>query len=63
MACRSGWTAGWAAILTLVTIADIGWAPFPAFFDHLPRLLSGEAFPMLRDLSRRRTASRFQGWC
>ena len=43
-----GWTAGWAVILTLVTIADIGWAPFPAFFDHLPRLLSGEAFPMLR---------------
>jgi hypothetical protein len=43
-----GWTAGWAAILTLVTVADIGWAPFPAFFDHLPRLLSGEAFPMLR---------------
>ena len=58
-----GWTAGWAVMLTLVTIADIGWAPFPSFFDHLPRLLSGEAFPMLRSRSRRRTASRFRGWC
>jgi alpha-1,2-mannosyltransferase len=42
------WTAAWGLALTLVTIADIGWAPFTAFLDHLPKLLSGEAFPMLR---------------
>jgi hypothetical protein len=43
-----GWTAGWAAALVLVTIADVGWTPFPFFLAHLPKLLSGEAFPMLR---------------
>ncbi len=42
------WTTAWALGLTLVTIADIGWAPFAAFLDHMPKLLSGEAFPMLR---------------
>jgi alpha-1,2-mannosyltransferase len=42
------WTAAWGLGLTLVTIADIGWAPFTAFLDHMPKLLSGEAFPMLR---------------
>jgi hypothetical protein len=42
------WTAGWSIVLTLVTLADVGWAPFAAFLDHLPRLLSGEAFPMLQ---------------
>lgn len=42
------WTAGWSAVLTLVTIADVGWAPFAAFLEHVPKLLSGEAFPMLR---------------
>jgi hypothetical protein len=42
------WTCAWALAFVLVTIADVGWAPFPFFLDHLPRLLSGEAFPMLR---------------
>jgi alpha-1,2-mannosyltransferase len=42
------WTTGWAVAVTLVTLADIGWAPFAAFLEHLPKLLSGEAFPMLR---------------
>jgi hypothetical protein len=42
------WTAGWAAALTAIAIADVGWTPFAHFLDHLPRLLSGEAFPMLR---------------
>jgi len=41
------WTAGWSLVLTLLAIADMGWAPFAAFLAHLPRLLSGEAFPML----------------
>ena len=43
-----GWTAAWSAALTLVTLVDVGWQPFVHFFDHLPKLLSGEAFPMLR---------------
>lgn len=43
-----GWTTAWALGLTLATVADIGWAPFTAFLEHLPKLLSGEAFPMLR---------------
>lgn len=42
------WTCGWAATLTAVAIADMGWAPFGHFLDHMPKLLSGEAFPMLR---------------
>jgi alpha-1,2-mannosyltransferase len=41
------WTTGWATALTAIAIADMGWAPFSAFRDHLPKLLSGEAFPML----------------
>jgi hypothetical protein len=44
----AGWTVGWGIGLTLVTIADVGWAPFAAFAEHMPKLLSGEAFPMLR---------------
>jgi hypothetical protein len=42
------WTAGWAGVLGLATIAAFGWAPFAIFLDHMPRLLSGDAFPMLR---------------
>ena len=42
-----GWTAAWTSLLVIVTIADVGWAPFPFFLDQLPGLLSGEAFPML----------------
>jgi hypothetical protein len=43
-----GWTAAWMVALTLLTLAVFGWTPFAHFLDHLPRLLSGEAFPMLR---------------
>lgn len=42
------WTCAWSVVFLLVTLADVGWAPFPYFLHHLPRLLSGEAFPMLR---------------
>jgi alpha-1,2-mannosyltransferase len=44
-----GWTAAVGAALVLVTLADVGWTPFAAFFDNLPKLLSGEAFPGLRN--------------
>lgn len=43
-----GWTAAVGLALTLGTLADIGWTPMAAFFGHLPRILSGEAFPGLR---------------
>jgi alpha-1,2-mannosyltransferase len=42
------WTAVWCVALVLLSLADIGWAPFDHFREHLPKLLSGEAFPMLR---------------
>jgi hypothetical protein len=44
----AAWTAGWSLVLSAIAIADFGWAPFAAFLDHVPKLLSGEAFPMLR---------------
>ena len=43
-----GWTVAWALGLTLIALVDMGWAPFAAFRDHVPKLLSGEAFPMLQ---------------
>jgi len=43
-----GWTAAAGAALALVTVADVGSTPFAAFAGHLPKLLSGEAFPGLR---------------
>ena len=42
------WTCAWSVVFLMATLADVGWAPFPYFLNHLPRLLSGEAFPMLR---------------
>ena len=37
-----GWTAAWSVALAALTLADVGAAPFAAFLEHLPRLLSGE---------------------
>jgi hypothetical protein len=42
------WTAAWSLAILGVTYADVGPAPFAAFFEHLPKLLSGEAFPAFR---------------
>jgi hypothetical protein len=42
-----GWTAAAGLAIVLVTLADVGWTPFAAFLDHLPKILSGEAFPGL----------------
>jgi hypothetical protein len=41
------WTAGIGLALALLGLADLGLAPHQAFLQHLPRLLSGEAFPNL----------------
>ena len=40
----AAWTIGACAALALIALADVGWTPFAAFLDHLPKLLSGEAF-------------------
>ncbi|MGH9867765.1 MAG: glycosyltransferase family 87 protein [Candidatus Polarisedimenticolia bacterium] len=44
-----GWTAAMGMVFAAVTVADIGWAPYGQFLDHLPGLLSGEAFPAFRN--------------
>jgi hypothetical protein len=43
------WTSGMIAVLVLISLLDTGWAPYNAFFDHLPRLLGGEAFTAFRN--------------
>ena len=44
-----GWTAAWGVTFCLLTLAAFGTAPYAGFLDHLPRLLSGEAFPAFRN--------------
>lgn len=43
----AAWALGACAALTAIALIDVGWTPFAAFLDHLPKLLSGEAFPGL----------------
>jgi hypothetical protein len=43
------WTSAFAAAFALLGLADMGLPPHVAFLDHLPRLLSGESFPNLRN--------------
>ena len=43
----AAWTAAAGVALTAITLADVGWTPFASFLDHLPKILSGEAFPGL----------------
>ena len=42
-------TAAFGVALVLLALADLGWRPYAGFIDHLPLLLSGEAFPALRN--------------
>jgi alpha-1,2-mannosyltransferase len=44
-----GWTAAWSLAIAAITLADVGMAPFAAFLEHFPKLLSGEAFPAFRN--------------
>jgi alpha-1,2-mannosyltransferase len=37
----------WGVGLLGLSLADVGWTPYVAFAHHLPRLLSGEAFPAM----------------
>jgi alpha-1,2-mannosyltransferase len=43
------WTAAFAVVFVAVTLADFGIGPYSAFVTHLPKLLSGEAFPAFRN--------------
>ena len=43
----AAWTVGLGVAIVGLSLADVGWAPYLAFLDHLPRLLSGEAFPAM----------------
>jgi len=42
------WTVGMCAALVAFSLVDTGIAPYSAFLHQLPRLLSGEAFPVFR---------------
>jgi hypothetical protein len=42
-----GWTTAAVALLTAISLIDVGWTPMAAFLHHLPKILSGEAFPGL----------------
>jgi alpha-1,2-mannosyltransferase len=43
------WTVGFAALFALVTLVDLGAAPYAGFLEHLPGLVGGEAFPQFRN--------------
>ncbi|MFL6576336.1 MAG: glycosyltransferase family 87 protein [Povalibacter sp.] len=43
-----GWTAAMGVAYVLVSLADVGVAPYIAFLKHLPGLMGGESFPALR---------------
>jgi alpha-1,2-mannosyltransferase len=43
------WTAVFAMAFVAVSIADFGAGPYVAFATHMPKLLSGEAFPAFRN--------------
>lgn len=45
----AAWTFAFGLLFTLLTLLDLGWAPFAAFLDHAPGLLSGESFPAFRN--------------
>ena len=43
-----GWTAAFGVAYAALALVLFGWAPYAAFLDHLPGLMSGEAFPAFR---------------
>jgi hypothetical protein len=44
-----GWTTAWSALLAVATLAVFGARPYVDFLEHMPKLLSGEAFPAFRN--------------
>ena len=45
------WTAGFSAAFVALSLVAFGEGMYRSFLDHLPRLLSGEAFPAFRNPS------------
>jgi alpha-1,2-mannosyltransferase len=43
------WTAGFALLAAVISVADTGLAPMRAFLANLPAILGGEAFPAFRN--------------
>jgi hypothetical protein len=43
------WAAGWMLVFILATSLDLGQTAYATFAHHMPRLLSGEAFPAFRN--------------
>jgi len=43
------WTAALSAVFAALVLLDVGAAPYAAFVEHLPKLMSGEAFPAFRN--------------
>lgn len=43
------WTSVFSIVFVAVTLVDFGIDPYFAFVSHLPKLLSGEAFPAFRN--------------
>lgn len=43
------WTIAFSLAFALVSIVDVGFEPYMAFGKHMPKLLSGEAFPAFRN--------------
>jgi alpha-1,2-mannosyltransferase len=44
-----GWTSAWSVVLAGAALAAFGAAPYVDFLEHMPKLLSGEAFPAFRN--------------
>lgn len=45
----AAWTAFFSIAILAISIADVGIEPYVAFARHMPKLLSGEAFPAFRN--------------
>ena len=45
-----GWTSAWSVVFAVATLAAFGATPYVDFLEHMPKLLSGEAFPAFRNL-------------
>jgi alpha-1,2-mannosyltransferase len=44
-----GWTAVFGVAIIAISLVDVGWEPYRAFLDEMPRLMSGEAFSAFRN--------------
>ena len=45
----AAWTALFSIAFIAISLADVGTQPYVAFVKHMPKLLSGEAFPAFRN--------------